>query len=203
MTRTGKAAMAVAILASALSVLDAVSGGITGGAVDVWDDNSGQRWVIVAVDVLLVALFALLTAVLVQQADRLDGASRVVRWIRRTLLADLAVLAGVFVVGTVLVHYPGPVEAVAGIAFVLMFPLGAVLGVCLVRRPGLRLPAVLLVASAALIPLAMLADSLAPGWGHPGYAEAALYIGLALLARGGRRPMTRSANQPAPAATNT
>jgi hypothetical protein len=119
------------------------------------------------------------------------------------LLADLAVLAGVFVVGTVLSRFPGPVEAVAGIAFIVMFLLGAALGACLLRRPGLRLPAILLLAPVVLIPLAMLADSLAPGWAHPGYAETALYLGLALLSRGSGQPAPRPLDRPAPTVANT
>ena len=194
MTRTGTAAVSAAILGSAFSLVDAVYGGITGHAT-IWDDTSGHRWAITAVNVLLLALFALLAAVLVQQADRIDGAGRAARWIRRPLLADLAVLAGVFVVGTILGHYPAPVELVAGITFVLMFLLGAALGLALLRRRDLRVAAVLLAAPLALIPLAILVDALAPGWGHPGYAESALYLGLAILAR---QPAQRPADQPAP-----
>jgi hypothetical protein len=117
-------------------------------------------------------------------------------------LADLAVLAGVFVVGTVLADYPAPVEIVAGVAFVLMFLLGATLGLSLLRRPDLRLSAVLLAAPLALIPLAMLAETLTPGWGHPGYAETALYLGLATLARSSSWPTTHPADQPPPIAAH-
>src|SRR5690349_12977806 len=72
MTRTGKAALTVAILGSVVSIIDAVYGGITGQAA-IWDDTSGHRWAVTATNVLLVALFALLTAVLVEQADRIDS----------------------------------------------------------------------------------------------------------------------------------
>jgi hypothetical protein len=192
--------LTVAILGSVFSLVDAIYGGITDQATPL--DDTSHRSVIVAINVLLTTLFALLTAVLVQQADRIDRASRAARWIRRPLLADLAVLAGVFVVGTVLAHYPAPVEMVAGVAFVLMFLLGAALGLSLLRRPDLRLSAVLLAAPLALIPLAILAEALAPGWGHPGYAEAALYLGLASLARSSSRPTTHPADQPPPIAAH-
>jgi hypothetical protein len=197
MTRTGTAAVTIAIIGSAFSLVDAVYGGITGHAT-IWDDASGHRWAIAAVNVLLIALFAVLVAVVVQQADRIDGASRPARWIRRPLLVDLAVLAGVFVIGTVLGRYPAPVELVAGIAFMLMFLLGAGLGLSLLRRRDLRVAAILLSAPLALIPVAALVDALAPGWGHPGYAESALYLGLAILAR---KPVERPAVRPAPIAT--
>jgi len=65
---------------SGISLVDAVYGGITKQAM-IWDDTSGHRWAIVAINVLRASLFALLTAVLVQQADRIDSASRAARWI--------------------------------------------------------------------------------------------------------------------------
>jgi hypothetical protein len=43
----------------------------------------------------------------------------------------------------------------------------SVLGAGLLRRPDLRLSAALLAAPLPLIPLAILAEALAPGWGHP------------------------------------
>src|SRR4051812_8860913 len=107
MTRTGKAALTTAILGSALTITDAVYGGITGRDT-VWDSETGQRWAIMAVGALIVALYALLAAVLWQQAARIDGNSRAVRWIRRTLLADLVVLVGVFVPGVIMARFSGP-----------------------------------------------------------------------------------------------
>jgi uncharacterized membrane protein YbjE (DUF340 family) len=196
MTRTGKAALTTAILGSALTITDAVYGGVTSRDT-IWDDATGQRWAIMAVGALIVALYALLAAVLVQKADRIDDKNGAVRWIRRTLLADLVVLIGVFIPSLIMNRFSGPGEAVAGVAFILMFLLGAALGVVLLRRPGMRTSAVLLLCPIGLIPLAMLADTIAPAWANPGYAEAALYIGLALLAHGSDRPVPR-VDQPTP-----
>jgi hypothetical protein len=71
--------------------------------------------------------------------------------------------------------------AIAGIAFLVMFVVGAVLGAVLLRRPDVRLPAALMVSVVPLIGLTFAVEALAPGWGHPGYAETALYMGIALL----------------------
>jgi hypothetical protein len=72
---------------------------------------------------------------------------------------------------------------VGGVAFLLAFVLGAALGLTLVRRPDLRPAAVCLSAIAALIPLTILMGILQSRWTHIAYAETALYIGIALLAR--------------------
>src|SRR3954453_2471282 len=114
MTRTARAALVVAVVASAVSISDAVYGGITGRAA-LWDDTRDVRWASTLVNVLLVATFALLAAVLLQPADRIDGRRRVARWLRRLLLFDLSILAAVFVVGVAMDRYPGPVAAIAGI----------------------------------------------------------------------------------------
>ena len=62
-----------------------------------------------------------------------------------------------------------------------MFVFGAVLGALLLRRRYQRLPAILMAAPVAIIPLTFLLYQVAPGWAHPAYAETALYLGLALL----------------------
>ena len=70
---------------------------------------------------------------------------------------------------------------VAGIAFLLMFLLGTALGALLLRTADLRVPAALLVSTLPVIGLTILLGVLAPGWGHPAYAETTLYVGIALL----------------------
>ena len=71
--------------------------------------------------------------------------------------------------------------AVAGVAFRVMFVLGVALGATLLRRPDLRVPAGLMVAVVPVIALTFALEALALGWGHPGYAETALYLGIGLL----------------------
>ncbi|UOY03254.1 hypothetical protein [Blastococcus sp. PRF04-17] len=173
-----RAALGAAVALSVLSVGDAVLRGVS-DAVLPWDDEAGTTWGIVATNLLMVATFGLLAAVLVRNARGIDDGSGARRWVRRLLATALAVLSvGYLVVSVVDADAAG---IVAGVTFLLMFVLGVVLGALLLRRPEVRLPAVLMVSVVPLIGLAFAVEALAPGWGHPGYAETALYLGIALL----------------------
>jgi hypothetical protein len=173
-----RSALGAAVVLSVVSVGDAVLRATT-DVVPPWDDESTTTWALVATNLLMTATFGLLATVLVRNAERIDAGSGAVRWIRRVFAADLAVLAS----GYLLVSVAGSEAfgAVAGIAFLVMFVLGAVLGGVLLRRPDVRVPAALMVAPVPIIGLTFALEALAPGWGHPGYAETALYLGIALL----------------------
>jgi hypothetical protein len=178
MKQLERAALGAAVVLSVVSIGDAVLRA-TSDSAPPWDDEAGTTWVIVATNLLMAATFALLAAILFRNAERIDEGSGAVRWIRRLLAVDLAVLGTGFVFVSVFeAEFFG---AVAGITFIAMFVLGAALGATLLRRPDVRLPAVLLIAVVPLIPLTFALEALAPGWGHPGYAETALYMGIALL----------------------
>lgn len=172
-------ALGAAVALSVLSIGDAILRA-TSDAVPPWDDEGGTTWAIVSTNLLMTATFGLLAAVLVRNAARIDQGSRVRRWFRRLLVADLAVLACGYVLASVLGS--GTAGAVAGVAFLAMFVLGALLGGALLRRPDVRLPAALMVATVPLIGLTFALEAAAPGWGHPGYAETALYLGITMLA---------------------
>lgn len=191
MNRWTNPALGAAVALSAIAVADAVLRG-TGAALPPWDPDGGTWWAGTVVDLAHGGAYALFAAVLVSVADTLDTGRTAVRWLRRVLVADLAVLATVFLLGAVrLIGIENEaVGAIAAVGFVLMFVLGAALGGTLVRRTRLRLPAALMIAPVGVIPLTFLVGTVAPGWGHPAYAEAALYIGLALL---GRSAAVRSA----------
>lgn len=186
--RIGTSAMISAILTSAVSIADAVYHGLAGQFL--LDQDRSAAWVNVTVGLLLGVTFALLTAVLTQQACRIDAGSRWVRWVRRFTQADLVllsvgsltILAEPFLGKATIEQVSG---AIGGLSFMLMFVLGAVLGVLLLRRRDQRLPAMLMTAPLAIIPLTYLLYQVAPGWAHPAYAETALYIGLALVGRSG------------------
>jgi hypothetical protein len=182
MSKLTSAALAIAAAASAASLTDAVYGAITGHD-GPWEPPDGNRWAITAINALLAALYLVLAAALVYRADRIDGRSGAVKWIRRLLVLVLAVLAGVFLVGTALADFPAPVSAIAGIAFILMFLVSVALGIGLLRRPGLRAPAVLLVSAVPIIGLTAVVGLFTTRLIHPAYAETAVYVGLALLAR--------------------
>ena len=180
MSPIGTAAMSAAIVSSAITLTDAVYGGITGNAA-IWDDTSDTRWAVVCVGVLVLVTYTLFAAVLVENADRIDAGHRWTRWIRRSLVGILATLAGILAWGTILDGYPDILEVTAGVGFLLMFILGSALGIAIVRRPGLRLPGILLTSPIALLPLGILLELVATGWGHPGYAESTFSLGVALL----------------------
>jgi peptidoglycan/LPS O-acetylase OafA/YrhL len=178
MMQLERSALGAAVVLSLVSIGDAVLRA-TSDVVPPWDDEFGTTWVVVATNLAMAATFALLAAVLVRNAQRIDEGSGVVRWVRRLLAVDLAVLAGGYLVVSMIDTEAA--GAVAGITFLAMFVLGAVLGGTLLRRPEVRVPAVLMVSVVPVIALSFAAEALAPGWGHPGYAETALYMGIALL----------------------
>ena len=178
MRQLEKAALGAAVALSVVSIGDAVLRA-TRDAVPPWDDEFGTPWVVMAFGFLMAATFALLSAVLIRNAERIDEGSGARRWSRRLLAADMGILAaGYLVVSMIDADAAG---AVAGVTFLLMFVLGVVLGATLLRRRDVRVPAVLMVAVLPVIALTFAIEALAPGWGHPGYAETALYMGIALL----------------------
>ena len=179
MRQLERAALGAAVALSVLSVGDAILRA-TSDTVPPWDDEAGTTWGIVSTNVLMTVTFGLLAAVLVRNAGGIDAGSGVRRWFRRLLAVDLAVLACGYVLVSVL--DPAVAGGVAGVAFLVMFVLGALLGGALVRRTDVRLPAALMLAPVPLIALAFALEAVAPGWGHPGYAETALYLGIAMLA---------------------
>ena len=191
-----RAALGAAVALSVLSIGDAVLRA-TSDTVPPWDDEGGTTWAITSTNLLMTVTFGLLAAVLVRHAASIDEGSAVRRWLRRLLAADLAVLACGYVLVSVLDS--GIAGAVAGVAFLVMFVLGALLGGALVRRADVRLPAVLMVAPVPLIALTFALEAVAPGWGHPGYAETALYLGIALLSLAVAPSTADDAREPASA----
>jgi hypothetical protein len=178
--------MISAVLASAVSVADAMYHGLTGQFL--LDESRSPAWVDVTVAVLLAATFALLAAVLSQRARTVDAGSRWVRWVRRVMQADLIVLsAGSLTILLQPLIGKAAIDrlssAVGGLSFGLMFLLSVILGGLLLRRRDQRLPATLMAAPLAIIPLLLLLNQVAPGWAHPAYAETAVYLGLALARR--------------------
>jgi hypothetical protein len=178
MMQLERSALGAAVVLSVVSIGDAVLRA-TGDVVPPWDDEAGTPWVIVGFNLVMAATFALLAAVLVRNAEWIDQGRGARRWIRRLLAADLAVLVAGYLLVSVLDSEGA--GAVAGVTFLAMFVLGAALGAVLLGRAEVRLPAVLMAGSIPIIGLTLAVEALAPGWGHPGYAETALYLGIALL----------------------
>lgn len=184
MSRTGTAALIAATLTSVISIADAIQQGVTGRAL--LDPESSPQWVVDGTSILLAVTFALLAAVLAGRAQRIDRGSRWIRAVRRFMQADLAVMSVIFIGGLWVDRYPDTTvykawELAGGVSFALMFLVGVVLGVSLLRRRDLRTAALLTAAPVVLLPLTIAVQALAPGWAHPAYAETSLYLGLALL----------------------
>ena len=204
MTRTGWAALLVAILISAYSLAEAVAAGLTGHPM--LDPDAGPAVARGVVGLLLTGTFTLSVAVLHEQSARIDAGSRPRRWLRRLLQADLGVCAAVAAVTVALIPVPDNASidailgAVGGVAFLLAFVLGAALGLTtLVRRPELRAGAICLAAIAVLVPITIVMGVLHSPWTHIAYAETALYIGIALLALQPQLLVKTEPAQPRPA----
>ncbi|GAA4981294.1 hypothetical protein [Kineococcus glutinatus] len=184
MNGLARAALTAAVCTSAIAVGDAVVLGTTG---DNLIDDASARWWASTVDAVHAAAYGLLAAALVRAGGAVDAGSRFRRALRWLLTAALAVLAVAFAASAVVGTPPAVFEVPAGAAFALLFLVGAVLGLALLRVPGAAAAGALMAAPLLLLPLAVAIGAIAPRWAHPGYAEAAVYVGLALLAVPGDR----------------
>lgn len=180
MSRLAWLALVASVAASAIALTDAVSVGLTGS-------SSVFGGPLSVVSTLVHGLmYASLAAVLLVEADAIDAGHASTRWLRRALVVSYVPLAVLFLAGTVTMtaEPPPALGAVTTAAFLASFPLSAALGITLLTRRTLRVPAVLL----ALVPAGLIAVSVlgAAGsrWAHPACAEVLQYLGVALLGRG-------------------
>jgi len=186
MTVSYKVAITAATIYAAMSLYDAVHHGVTGKG-SAFSDEYGTTWATIAIGIVAAMSFIANGAILVIERIRIDRGSRLHRWVRRLLVADLAVLAAVFGIGIPLmgtleaVSLDTAVGAVAGVAFASMFILAVALGLCLVRVRELRPSVVLLLAVLPAIGLAIILNAIGSAFAHPAYAETAVYLGIALL----------------------
>ncbi|MPV38994.1 hypothetical protein [Georgenia subflava] len=193
MNRLTLAALAAAATVSAVALTDAVTHGLTGRP-SVFTDG-GPDWAYYVATVSHGVLFALLAAVLVRDAARIDVGRSAVRWTRRLLVVLLVMLAVPFVVGIVVRIDDAPqlLGALGTAAFVLAFPVSAVLGILLLRRPEMRPGAALLAGVAVAFVLTFGLGALGSDWAHPAYPEVLMYLGVALLGR--TAPVTQAVHR--------
>jgi hypothetical protein len=176
-----RAALTGAVLTSGLALADAVWQATADGPAP-WTPGEGIEWVARIGDALHGVTFVLLAAALMHVGARIDAGRGAVRWLRRVLAVDLGLMGVAFCSSALVVTLGGEglLGAIGGAAFLALFVLAIVLGVVMLsRRPTRHLPAWLMAAPIALIPLTVLADTV--GWAHPGYAETAVYVGVGLL----------------------
>jgi hypothetical protein len=176
-----------ALAFSAISIYDAVYRGVVGH--DSPLNDKGPTWITIGTGALAAITFAALAATLAGAGPSVDAGSRVRSWLRRLLMIDFAILAAVFAVGIPFsdTEQEGLPAAVLGgvgtVTFVAMFLFAFSLGIGLLRVRERWVCAILLIATVPLIGLAFLLHALGTGFEHPAYAETAVYLGIALLAR--------------------
>lgn len=166
---------------STLAITDALWQGFQNNAPPPWHLESGHTWMIAGMNVGHALPYLLLMMVLIQVGPQLDGGGYV-RWVRRLLAGTFALFATVMIWGLV-TGAGGPdlgvFEVVPSILFFGLLLLPIMLGLPLLRRRPLRLPAILLAGS--VVPfLAMFVIGSSP-FAHPAYAEAMALFGVALL----------------------
>lgn len=180
MSRLNVAALAAAIATSAIALTDAMTRGLT-GADSVFADGSAAPVLEAIGDIVHIACYVLLVAVLIVVADPLFAGRpwrQILRWALVVAYGTMAIgmTAGLLGAGS------GGVLAVAvTVGFFAMLLLPGVLGITLLVRRDRSLSAVLLTLT---LPAVVLMFVLPDGWAHPGYAETFANIGLALLGVG-------------------
>jgi hypothetical protein len=174
---------------SAIALSDAIVQGVTGHSVLPSDDTSPT---IMLVSLIHGATYAALCWVLTAEAHRIDAGHRVVRWVRRGLIADLAVMSALFSVGIPLSTSifalknnqmaNDIISSAGGSTFLAMFALAFAVGVGTVRRAALRPAPYLLIAILPALGLMIGLAALGSGFAHPGYAETLVNFGVGLIA---------------------
>lgn len=183
---TAPAVVAAAVL-STIALTDAVTFGLTGEP-SAASDASGVTGLWAFVGAAHAVAYLLFVALLVTRGPAIDGGSRARRVVRWSLVVALVFLAvgmlGQTVAGLVTgtVHEPpGVVGALVGVSFLWMFLGSALLGLLLLRRPGLRVAAWTLAGVLPALGLAMLLGLLGSAWAHPAYPEVLSAFGLAFV----------------------
>jgi hypothetical protein len=174
-----------ASLTSAMALSDAVYHGFTGRNIGPASEPAAT-WATVVGSLIHGFTYAALAAVLITASAHVDRGSRIRRWLRWLLAGCFCVMAAVFTLGSpVLASAGDDPPAVLGVpaagAFVGMFLLSIALGVATIRFPALRPSSVLLILVAPTLLAITGLGALDSDFAHPGYAEALVNFGVALL----------------------
>ncbi|MGA8046145.1 MAG: hypothetical protein WCA30_07745 [Dermatophilaceae bacterium] len=180
------AALAGATGLSAIALSDAVTFALTGQHTG-FSDDFGVNPAFVVGGVIHSLAYLAFAGVLHSRRAEVDGGSRFRRVVRRILTGALLFLAVGMSAHTALSITAGEVNdnavfgAVAGIALLLMILGSVTLGLSLLRRPDMRLPAWTLTAILPAIGLTIVLGVLGSPWAHPAYAETLVSFGLAFI----------------------
>ena len=199
MSTLTKLALTLAVALSGVAFLDALLVGIDREPTGL-SAEYGMSLTLLLVGLLHAATYVALTLVLHGNRNRIDADSSVRRVLRIGLQASyvsMAVFFGPVIVGTWAtggdpVDIPEVLNLPAALGFVGLFVFTILLGIALLRVPGLRLPALVLTAVTAGIVFTVLLGALGSTFAHPAYPEALAYIGTALA---GVRSVPRSSDR--------
>jgi hypothetical protein len=182
MPRINKIAIVMAALVSSIALYDALVHAFTGHYSAFSDDPiHGVAWVATAGSIVHGLCYMALIAVLVRHAAVIDG-GRTLRKVLRIIL--IGAYGAIIIVGsaiTVLGNTESPLGLVATALFIPMLLVPPILGTTLLVQGDRTPSAFLLAASVAVLGLVVLLSFIAPDWAHPGYVEATVNLGLALL----------------------
>ena len=169
---------------SAIALSDAVTHGLT-GHYSMFADDSGNDLAIVVGDLIHAALYACLVIVLAREADRFDASNKVARLSRRVLVVAFGALSVCMAVPVSLMDQKSTPSDILGIIatifFLAMILFSMTLGLAVLRSNPLGIGGRLL---GAILPVLLFTIGVAfaaPDWAHPGYLEATINFGLALV----------------------
>ena len=185
----GWLAMVGALVTSALAFTDALTVAVSGENLTGEDD--AVSFTLLWTGIVHGLTYAVLGWLLVVERRRIDAGSRVRSVARWALAGSYLLLLPFFLLGVLqasltggtIAELPTLYEVTAGIGFAGMFLSSVLLGFALWKVTALRLASrTLSVGVLAGIGAAIVLAVVASDWSHPAYAEAAVYLGTALLA---------------------
>jgi hypothetical protein len=175
------AGLAGAAVLSTIALTDALWQGFE-GTTPPWGVQGGHDWMLTGVNLGHAVPYLLLAAVLMQVGPQLDSGG-FTRWVRRLLIVTFLLFAVMMLWGAITganSESLGVFEAGTTLLFFALLLLPIILGFAMLRRRGVRLPAILLAGS--LVPVVlMFVLSEFTSFAHPAYAEAFALFGVALL----------------------
>lgn len=180
-----RVALGCAAVTSAMALTDAVTHGLTGGPSPFGDESAGAA-VSLVTNLAHGGTYLALAWVLYAERDRLSATGPFSRVLAFVVAVSLTLLAFGFLVVLPVTdavgREPGPVaDGLFGAAFFGLIFGSLVLGLSLLRSPGLRYAARTLAAMVPVLGVTLLLDVLGSGFAHPAYLETTLHFGLAIL----------------------
>ncbi len=184
MSRTTKVALVLAALVSFIALYDAVTHGITGHWSAFSDEvGYGVPWIAHIGSAVHGAAYLAFVAVLWKYRGSIDAGRRSRSMLRNILMVAYAAIVPVGV-ATAVVGGDGVLGALGTALFMPMLLVPAALALTMLAQGDRRPGAWLMAGSVPAVGAMALLASVAPNWAHPGYIEAVVNFGIALLGVG-------------------